>query len=258
MSALRLTLVRPLIAVVAGAALLSASAPASAATGVSRSTGTLSAAAHAGSEDGVSVAGLGTVNGTPDLFRLQLRVVAVKPDAPAALAASTVVLGRIRTALRQNGVAAEDIQTTQLSVSPVNAGKPARRVGFQVVQGVTAQLRGAAGAGKTITDVVRVGGAALRFDGVFFLISDDSPLQAQARAKAFAQAQAKAEQYARLTGRTLGAVLAVQEDIGGYSYDGGFGRFASAQSLASANGGYVVDPGVQRVDVRTVVRWALV
>lgn len=253
MPALRPVLVRPLIAVAAAAALLCAAAPASADTTTSRPTRDAAAAL---ADEGVSVAGLGTVTGAPDLLRLQLRVVAVKPDATSALAASSVVAGRVRTALRQHGVAAADIQTSQLSVSPVNAGKPARRIGYQAVQGITAELKGFAGAGQTITDVVRVGGAALRFDGVYFLISDDSPLQAQARVKAFAQARAKAEQYAVLTGRTLGAVLSVQEDVGYGFFDGG--RFASAASLASGSGGYVVNPGVQRVDVRTLVRWALV
>jgi hypothetical protein len=114
-----------------------------------------------------------------------------------------------------------------------------------------------AGAGATITDVVRVGGAALRFDGVFFLISNESPLQAQARDRAYAQARAKAEQYARLAGRPLGALQSIQEDLGHGYFDGGSGRFASAASLQSAGGDYVVSPGTQRVDVRVVARWAL-
>lgn len=248
------SVLRSLLGVVAAGAMLCAAAPALADTAVSRSVAD-AAPVRATTEEGVSVAGLGTVNGTPDQLRMQLRVVVVKPDATAALAASNVVAGRVRTALRQHGIAAADIATTQLSVSPMNAGKPARRVGYQVVQGVTATLRSLTGAGQTITDVVRVGGASLRFDGVFFFISDDSPLQEQARVKAFAQARVKAEQYARLTGRALGPVLAVQEDLN-YYFDNG--RFASAASLSSGAGGYVVDPGVQRVDVRTVVRWALV
>jgi uncharacterized protein YggE len=205
--------------------------------------------------DGVTVAGLGTVLGTPDQLRLSLRVVAVRPDASSALAAASVVAGRVRTALRQHGVAAADIATTQLSVSPVVTGKPARRTGFSVVQGLTAQLA-LARAGATITDVVKVGGAALRFDGVFLLLSDDSPYQAQARDRAYAQARSKAEQYARLTGRGLGPVLSVQEDVGNVYLDGSYGRFVAASSL-SASGGYVVDPGTQRVDVRVQVRWSL-
>jgi uncharacterized protein len=249
---------RPLLGVVVAGALLCTAAPASADTAVSRPTtdAVTAVSVTAVTDDGVSVAGLGTVNGTPDQLRMQLRVVVVKPDATAALTASNVVAGRVRTALRQHGVAPADVQTTQLSVSPVNTGKPARRVGYQVVQGVTATLRSLGGAGQTITDVVRVGGASLRFDGVFFVISDDSPLQEQARVRAFAQARLKAEQYARLTGRALGPVLAVQEDLNYYGFDGG--RFASAVSLSAGGGSYVIDPGVQRVDVRTVVRWALV
>lgn len=248
---------RPLAAVTA-AALLAAGLVASGAAPVLAETAKAApAAADAAAavlDDGITVGGLGTVNGTPDLLRLQVRVVAVKPTAALALAAASGVSGRVRTALRQHGVAATDIQTTQLNVTPAYAGRPARQVGFQVVEGLQAQLT-LAGAGSTITDVVRVGGTALRFDGVFFLISDESPLQAQARDKAFAQARAKAEQYARLAGRTLGAVESVNEDIVPGYYDGGYGRFVGGAAFAA--GGYAISPGVQRIDVRVIARWAL-
>lgn len=250
---------RPVAAGLAAASLATALAlagvtPATAAT-ASSSRADTSTTATVDPADGVTVAGVGTVLGTPDQVRLSLRVVAVKPDAASALAAANVVAGRVRTSLRQHGVAAADIATTQLSVSPVTTGKPPRRTGFSVVEGLTAQLV-LARAGATITDVVRVGGAGLRFDGVFLLLSDDSPYQAQARDRAYAQARGKAEQYARLTGRALGPVLSVQEDVGNVYYDGSYGRFVSAQTL-SASGGYVVDPGTQRVDVRVQVRWSL-
>jgi uncharacterized protein YggE len=233
---------------------LTAVPPASAATTAGQQVGAASSAA-VDPADGVTVSGVGTVLGTPDLLRLSLRVVAVRPDATSALAAANVVTGRVRTALRQHGVAAADIATTQLSVSPVYSGKPARRTGFSVVQGLSASL--AVGqAGATIGDVVKVGGAALRFDGVYLLLSDDSPYQAQARDKAYAQAKARADQYARLTGRALGPVLSVQEDVGSVSFDGSYGRFVPAAAVASGPG-YVVDPGTQRVDVRVQVRWSL-
>lgn len=207
----------------------------------------------AASAAGITVAGVGTVSGTPDVLRLGLRVVVVRPTADVALRDADVVTARVRTALRSQGVTAADLQTTQLTVSPSYSGKPARLVGYQVVQGLAAQLRDLSKAGQAVTLAVTAGGTSLRFDGVSFLLSDDSPLKVRARDAAFAQAKAKATQYATLSGRALGPVASVQEDVLPYYY----GSQDSATAAAPAAGGLALDPGTQRVDVRVVVRWAL-
>jgi uncharacterized protein YggE len=206
--------------------------------------------------DGITVAGVGSVSGTPDVLRMSLRVVVVRPDASTALRDANTVTARIKGQLRNHGVAAADLQTTQLSVNPSYAGKPAHVVGYQVVQGLAAQLRDLSTAGATITDAITAGGTYLRFDGVYFVLSDDSPLKVQARQRAFAQAKAKADQYAQLSGRSLGAVQSISEDVQPAFYDGGgSGGFASA---AAAPAALSFDPGTQQVDVHVVVRWALV
>lgn len=206
---------------------------------------------------GITVAGLGTVSGTPDVLRMSLRVVVVRKDVTTALRDANVVTGRIRTALRNNGVAPEDLQTTQLQVSPSYGGRPARLVGYQVVQGLAAQLRTLDTAGKTVTDAITAGGTYLRFDGVHFVLSDDSPLKVKAREQAFAQAKAKAEQYAQLSGRNLGPVESISEDVQPVYYDGDYGRAFASSGGAAAAGPVAFDPGTQRVDVRVVVRWTL-
>ena len=209
---------------------------------------------------GVTVAGLGTVSGTPDVLRMSLRVVVIRPDVTTALRDANTVTGRIRTSLRNNGVAAEDLQTTQLQVNPSYGGKPSKLIGYQVVQGLAAQLRKLDSAGKTVTDAITVGGTYVRFDGVSFVLSDDSPLKVKARERAFVQAKAKAEEYAKLSGRTLGPVESINEDVQQNYYDefGRNGTFATgAASSDSAAGPVSFDPGTQRVDVRVSVRFAI-
>jgi uncharacterized protein YggE len=204
--------------------------------------------------DGITVAGVGSVSGTPDVLRMSLRVVMVRADASTALRDANSVTARIKTQLRNHGVAAADLQTTQLSVNPSYAGKPARVVGYQVVQGLAAQLRDLSTAGATVTEAIAAGGPYLRFDGVYFVLSDDSPLKVKAREQAFNQAKAKAEQYANLSGRTLGTVQSISEDVQPAFYDGGAsGAFATASAPAALS----FDPGTQRVDVRVVVRWSI-
>ena len=205
---------------------------------------------------GVTVAGLGSVSGTPDVLRMSLRTVVVRPDVTTALRDANTVTNRIRTSLRNNGVAAADLQTTQLQVNPSYAGKPARIVGYQVVQGLSAQLRNLATAGQTVSQAITVGGTYLRFDGVGFELSDDSPLKVRARERAFAQAKAKAEQYAALSGRTLGTVESISEDVQPVYYDQSSGGAAKAEAASDA-GPVPFDPGTQRVDVRVLVRWSL-
>jgi len=196
---------------------------------------------------------VGTVSGTPDTLRLSLRIVVLRPDVDRALRDAGVVLGRIRSSLAANSVKPEDLRTTGLSVGPSYSGKPTRLVGYQVVQGLSARVRGVDGAGKTIGDAIRAGTTYVRFDGVSFAIDDDSPLKKAAREKAFAQAKDKAEQYAAFAGRPLGAVVSISEDVTQAPYD--LGRFGYADSASAS--GFGLDPGSQQVDVRVVVRWSL-
>ena len=206
---------------------------------------------------GITVAGLGTVNGVPDVLRMSLRIVVIRPDVTLALRDANIVTNRIRTSLRNNGVAAEDLQTTQLEVNPSYQGKPSKLVGYQVVQGLAAQLRKLETAGQTVTDAITTGGKYLRFDGVYFILSDDSPMKVQARERAFSQAKAKAEQYAQLSGRALGSVESISEDAQPSYYDGGSGQGFPAAASSPSAGPVAFDPGTQRVDVRVTVRWSL-
>lgn len=204
------------------------------------------------SADTVTVAGLGMVGATPDQLRLDVRVVQVRPDASAALDAVSTVTGRVRTALRQHGVASEDLSTSQLSIDARYDRKGQTVTGFQVTQGLSATLRDLAQAGSTITDVVKAGGNAVRVDGVAFQVSNPDAVKVRARNAAFEQARKQAEQYATLAGRSLGAVQSVQEDVGGDSFQPQL-TFAKAAASSAVQ----LDPGTQQVQVRAVVRWAL-
>lgn len=214
----------------------------------------LAQTAPTGSGEGVTVSGVGTVSGTPDTLRMALRVVVVRPTVDRALRDANVVLGRIRSTLSANGVKPEDLRTTTLSVGPSYGGKPPRVVGYQVVQGLAVQLRNLDTAGNTIGAALGAGTTYVRFDGVSFALTDDSPLKKTARDKAYAQAKDKAEQYAGLAGRSLGAVQSIQEDVTPQYVDGGPLVYGAVPSTASS---VELDPGTQQVDVRVTVRWAL-
>ena len=209
--------------------------------------------APAATAEGIAVAGLGSVTATPDVLRISLRVVVVRPDVDAALKEANVVTAWVRAALQARGVAAKDLQSTELRLNPAMGGKPPKIVGYQVVQGLTAQLRDLTKAGATVTDTIRAGGTSMRFDGIVFSIADDQKLKVQARDLAFAQAKDKAEQHARLAGRTLGPVRLIEEDLSPRfsSYE------QSSRALGTSADSLSFSPGTQRVEISVVVRWSL-
>ncbi len=64
-----------------------------------------------------------------------------------------------------------------------------------------------------VVDAVAAAGEEARLNGISFEIGDPATALAAARDAAYKDALAKARQYAGLTGRTLGAVLRVQEEV---------------------------------------------
>ncbi len=164
---------------------------------------------------GVTVSGVGTVAGTPDLLRLDLSVTAKGTDPAAALAAVTAPLDRVRRSLRGSGVAPADLQTTGLSVQAEYAydKSGAHLRGYTATESLRARLHDLRRAGQAVGAAVAAGGSAVRVDGISLDLDNDTPLVTRARDRAFGSARAKAQQYASLSGRRLGPVTAITENV---------------------------------------------
>src|SRR5689334_22032842 len=65
----------------------------------------------------ISVSGVGTASGTPDVVRLDLGVQRTGDNVNAALDAANADIKRIKEALAKHGVKDADIQTSQLSIN---------------------------------------------------------------------------------------------------------------------------------------------
>jgi uncharacterized protein YggE len=201
--------------------------------------------------NGVVVDGVGKVTGTPDVLRVTLGVSVRRADVSSAMAAASSRQNKVRAALRHRGVAARDLQTSDVSVYPEtdNRGRPN---GYRVTETLTAKLRDLGTAGRAITDAVDAGGNDTVLQGVSFALEDNAALLQQARDDAYADARAKAERYARLSGRSLGEVQLVAETA-----DPAQARpvpYAAAMQDKAALG---IDPGTTDVVVSVTVRWAL-
>lgn len=203
---------------------------------------------------GVVVDGLGRVSGTPDVLRAVLGVSVRRSDVSRALQDANARQAGITAALKRHGVAAKDLQTSDVNVGPSydNRGRPN---GYQVTETLTAKLRNLRDAGQAITDAVDAGGSEAVLQGVSFALEDNAKLLAQARDAAFADAKAKAERYAQLAGRTLGAVELVTEST---STSPPPVPYASGLSMDAAKAMPVpISPGTSDVTVTVSVRWAL-
>ena len=168
------------------------------------------------SSPGITVTGTAQVAGKPDTLRLDLSVQTRGATVAKALESANSLTSRVQASLTKNGVSAKDIQTSNLQVQPEysypSGGTPVIK-GYTVSEGVTAALRNLGKAGNAITAAVNAGGNAVQVNGISLDLEDNGKLLTAARDQAVANAKTKAEQYAKASGRNLGAVVSITETV---------------------------------------------
>ncbi|MBA2472157.1 MAG: SIMPL domain-containing protein [Pseudonocardiales bacterium] len=145
---------------------------------------------------GITTRGLGTVTRTPNAVTVVIGVQTRAQSAKGALDANTGKATALIDVLKSKGVAAADLQTSQLSVNPTSDSATGRITGYEVTNQVTAKLHDIGAAGGLIDAAGEAAGDAVRLQQLAFSIDDDSASRAQARADAVRQAQAHAKQMA--------------------------------------------------------------
>lgn len=170
----------------------------------------------------ITVTGEGQVDAEPDMATITLGVTHEAEDAKAAMDAVSDAVRQVLAGLEAQGIAARDLQTRQLNLSPVwsnvtrsNApGEPDAReiTGFRASNTVMVRIRDLDGLGGVLDEVLSNG--ANTFNGLRFGIQDMDPLVASARDAAVKDGIAKAEALAQAAGVTLGPVQSISE-LGG-------------------------------------------
>jgi uncharacterized protein YggE len=160
---------------------------------------------------GITARGTGTVTGTPDTVTVVLGVQTRDDSATSALDANTAQATALIDVLKDAGVAAEDLQTSGLSIHPTYDSPSGRITGYEVTNQVTATVRDISAAGALIDAAAAAVGDAVRVQQLSFSIDDDSALRAQARADAVRRALAQAAQMAEAAGVSLGPIRSVRE-----------------------------------------------
>ena len=172
--------------------------------------------------------------------------------------ASSEILNRAFETMRAQGVLRKDIQTTGVSVQPHfrydSAGE--HRDGYECDQSASFVIRGLSRAGTVIDAVVTAGGNGLQLSSAVPQVSDENPAREQARAQAIGQAKAKAADYARLTGRTLGEVLRIDETTAPCAVQP-MPMMGLDRAAGSAAAPIRIQPGRQSVQIDVVTTWQL-
>lgn len=221
------------------------------------SAGAAAQPAQAGVADGVTVTGLGRAAGVPDTLRAVVGVELVREDVETALREANAAAEAVVRALREHGVAEQDVRTMEFSVRPRRVHEPGpggapRIEGYVVRNLVEATIRDVEQAGDVLGAVVEAGGDAARVEHVRFALEDDAAQLEAAREAAFEDARAKAEQLAELAGRSLGPLVGVTE-LGGT----GPPPPVPLPEEAARGGAVPLEPGSQEVDVRIQATWEL-
>ena len=162
----------------------------------------------------VTVQGTGQATGTPNVLTVVVQVSASGPSATFALTTDSTLAGGVVTAFTSGGVAAKDVQTSDLTLQPQYAypkGIPTV-TGYQVTNSITATLHDITASGGIIDAVVGSAGNAVQIESIAFSASNPSLVQARARSAATTQAIAHARALARAAGRSLGPVCSLTDD----------------------------------------------
>jgi uncharacterized protein YggE len=193
--------------------------------------------------------GEGTVEGEPDTLTVGVGVTTTAPHAAEALTQNNAIAAKVQQALRADGVATADLQTTGLSLQQAY---PAVN-GYQVVDEVTATVRVLGRAGTIIDDALAAAGDSGRLDMANLSMSRPSPYLAAARQQAVIAARLDAQQLAAAAGEKLGPLVSMtdqaQQPVPVYPISG-----AAASTAGPA---VPVQPGTQQVTVSVTTVWSI-
>jgi uncharacterized protein YggE len=217
-------------------------------------------------EPTISVSGTGKVTAVPDLADIQVGVVTQAQTARDALSANNEAMNALTDVLKKSGVAAKDIQTTQISVQPqYSQPRPPRPgeapptefvpriVGYQVTNMVQITAREIGKLGAILDAVVTAG--ANQIHGISFRIDGPEKLLDVARKQAMADARRKAEQLAGEAGVIAGPPLLIREEGGMIPTPQP--RMMGRMMMAEAAGAAPVAPGEQELQVSVSVVYRL-
>jgi uncharacterized protein YggE len=165
----------------------------------------------------LSVSGQGEAAVAPDMAIVSLSVLRQAKTAGAAVAANTTAMNEVMSALKADGIAERDIQTSNFSIYPQYRRSETKNgtietqeiVGYEVTNALSVKVRDLSKLGGLIDQSVKLGvnsGGEITF-------TNDKPEAAitDARKAAVAEALDKAKTLTEAAGVKLGKILEISE-----------------------------------------------
>lgn len=188
----------------------------------------------------LTVAAQGSSTRTPDMAVFNAGVTTQGTTASDALAQNSTQMNAVFAALKRAGIADKDIQTSDLSISPVYS-QPTRNpdgsydentrriVAYQVNNSVLVRQRKLDSYGKVIDALVSAG--ANQVNGPSFTLSRPEAAQDEARNAAIKAARERAQLYAGAAGLRVGRIVTISETEG---YAAPRAKYGFAEAVAAA------------------------
>jgi uncharacterized protein len=193
----------------------------------------------------ITVSGHGRVLTVPDRASFDFTVETRAQTAAGAMARTGAAASAVADAVKGAGVAAADVQTSQLSLSPQTTQDGTTIIGYVASSTVTVKTA-IAKAGAIVDAAVQAGADGV--SGPNLSRSDESTLYRDALKNAVADARGKAEALAAAAGLALGGAQSLTEGTTQTPI-----AFASAAKDA---GSVPIEPGTQTIEADVTVTFS--
>lgn len=157
----------------------------------------------------IVVMGDGTVSSTPDRAQMSFGVSTDAKSASAALRGNGAEMTKVIAAIKGQGIAAADIRTQTVSLSPRYSQNGETVVGYTATNSVSVTVRALDKLGTVIDAAVAAG--ANQVDGPNLTRGDQAGLYNAALRAAIANAKGKAQAIAKASGLHVRRITDVQE-----------------------------------------------
>jgi uncharacterized protein YggE len=204
----------------------------------------------------IIVRGEGEIRVAPDEATVRIGILRQAATAQLAQEQANTVANDILAAVTKVGIAAKDIQTSRLTLSPVYAPRAAdasqRITGYQASNIVAVHLLDLAKVGPVIDAALRAG--ANEIQGVQFGLRDELSASQQALKQAVAEAQKKAETIAEGVHAQLGPPMEIEENGASITPRPAFAAPMARMAEAAAT---PVSPGEIEVHASVTIRYRI-
>jgi uncharacterized protein YggE len=168
-------------------------------------------------EHTITVSGTGHAGATSDVAEITVGVSVTRSKVKDARAAAASAMSAVVSAVKGAGIADKDVQTLNLSLSPVYnyEASPPKLTGCQLANTVRITVRDLSQLPVVVDGAAEVGATAIH--GISFRLENPVEVEARARKLAMADARARAEALTQAAGVSIKGVASIGEAVGGFA-----------------------------------------